>query len=157
MTRQHSGGRTSPAQQRINREQSESSLFHLLQRNFSGGAHQIVLAYEVGGYVPVGVYAQQDVRGWIREAKRRLGIPLRYVRTMEQGQGDDKPVTVYRVVVACAREEAERIAAKWEHGPAWVECVEPGQLPALAEQFSGASTAGSGRRSWISSRGLIRS
>ena len=160
MTRQptkHSGEKTSAAQQRINRAMSAASLSRLLLMNFSDEAYQIVLAYEADGYVPVGVYAVQDAQDWIRGARRQLYAPLRYVRTMEQGQGDDKPFTVHRVIVSCQRADAERIAAKWAHGPAWVEYIEPGQLPALVEQFSGYVTAGSGRHSWGSSKGLIRS
>lgn len=157
MTRQRRGRKTSPAQQRINRAQSEASFSRLLQSNFSDGAHQIVLAYETGGYVPVGVYALQDIQDWIRETKHQLGAPLKYIRTMERVQGDDNPITIHHVVVSCRLAEAERIAARWEYGPAWVECIGPGQLPALAEQLFKASAAGSRRRSWSSSRGLIRS
>lgn len=160
MTRQpekHSVGKTSAAQQRINRAMSVASLSRLLLLNFSDEAYQIVLAYEASGYVPVGVYAMQDAQDWIRGARRQLCAPLRYVRTMEQRQGDDKPLTVHRVVVLCQRADAERIAAKWTHGPAWVKYIEPGQLPALAEQFSSDVTAGSGRHSWASSRNLMRS
>lgn len=160
MTRQstkYDGGKTSAAQQRINHALSVASLSRLLQLNFSQGAYLIELAYDPARYVPVGVYAAQDIQDWIRAARHQIGTPLRYVRTMEQRQGDDKPLTVHHVVISCCRTDAEKIAAKWTHGLTWVKIVEPGHLPALAHWFSRRSAAEAGRHSWIPSKGLIRS
>lgn len=151
----HHGNRTSPAQQRINRALSEAALSRLLQMNFSGGARVIVLAYEPGGYVPVGAYAEPDITGWVRRSREQLGGVFRYVRvTARAGEG---AATVHRVVVPCQCTEAAALAARWEHGPAWTEAVEPGQLAALAEQLLANAQSGVCRHSWKASKGLIRS
>lgn len=158
MTRQstrHSGGKTSAAQQRINHALSVGSLSRLLQLNFSQGAYLIGLAYDPARYVPAGVYAAQDIRDWIRGVRNQMGTPLRYIRTMEQC--GNKLLTVHHVVISCCRADAEKIAAKWAHGPTWVKTVEPGYLPALAHWFSRRSAAEAGRHAWIPSKGLIRS
>lgn len=160
MTRQstrHSGGKTSAAQQRINHALSVASLSRLLQLNFSQEAYLIGLAYDPARYIPAGVYAAQDIQDWIRGVRNQMGTPLRYVRTMEQRQGDDKPLTVHYVVISCSQVDAEKIAAKWAHGPTWVRPIEPGCLPALAKWFSRRSAAEAGRHAWVPSNGLIRS
>lgn len=68
MTRQpakHIGGKTPAAQQRINRALSAASLSRLLQLNFAQGAYLIELTYDPARYVPVGVYATQDIQDWL--------------------------------------------------------------------------------------------
>lgn len=159
MTRQpakHIGGKTPAAQQRINRALSAASLSRLLQLNFAQGAYLIELTYDPARYVPVGVYATQDIQDWLQGARHQVGAPLQYVRTMEQRQGDNWQLTVHRVVVSCSRTDAEKIAAKWAYGLTWVKLVEPEYLPALAEQFSKCPAAAAGRRSWSPSKGLVR-
>lgn len=153
----HSGEKTSAAQQRINHALSVASLSRLLQLNFSQGAYLIGLAYDPARYVPVGVYAAQDIQDWIRGVRNHVDFPLRYVRAMAQRRDSDRPLTVHHVVISCCRADAERIAAKWAHGPTWVKPVEPGYLPALAYWFSRRSATEAGRHTWIPSKGLIRS
>lgn len=160
MTRQstrHSGGKTSAAQQRINHTQSVANLSRLLQLNFSQEAYLIELAYDPARYVPVGVYAAQDIQDWIRGVRNHVDFPLRYVRAMAQGRDGGNPLTVHCVVISCCRADAEKIAAKWARGPTWVRPIEPGCLPALAKWFSKRSAAEAGRRTWSPSKGLVRS
>jgi len=146
----HHGDKTSPAQQRINRAQAVATLARLLQLNFPDGARLIVLAYDEGSYCPVGVYAKQDVVDWVGLSRRQMGGVFQYVRVMEQDRA-----TIHHVVTPIQRAEAERLAANWKYGPAWVDEITDGQLPALAEQFAGKAE---GRRhSWSTSRGLKRS
>lgn len=141
--------KTNPAQQRINRAKSVATLSRLLQLNFQHGARLIVLAYEPGGYVPVGAYADPDILDWLRLCAKQLGGGFQYVRATAQ-----EPATVHRVVTAIQRVEADGLAAQWEYGPAWVEEIAGGQLPALAEQIAGKP--GAYRRSWTASRRLKR-
>lgn len=152
----HTGNKTSPAQQRRNQAMSEATLSRLLQMNFSNGAFQIILSYDAGGYVPVGEYAAQDISDWIRLARRYLGGTFQYVRTMEPGP-DPNPMTVHRIITSCRGWEANAIAAKWQYGPAKVEPIDAGQLPALAGLLKGNAKPGSNRPSWVPSVGLIRS
>ena len=141
--------KTNPAQQRINRAKSVATLARLLQLNFQHGARLIVLAYEPGGYVPVGAYADPDISDWLRLCAKQLGGGLQYVRATAQ-----EPATVHRVIMGIESTEAKALAGLWEYGPAWVEEIEGGQFPALAEQLAGKPEAY--RRSWTASRGLKR-
>lgn len=143
----HCGGNTSPAQQRINRARSAATLSRLLQLNFPNGARLIVLSYTPGGYIPVGVYADPDIKKWIRLSARKLGGAFQYVRAPAQ-----EPDAVHRVVAAVRRSEAEALAGLWQYGPAWVDELEPGQFPTLAEQLAGKAEPI--RCSWIASEGL---
>ena len=145
----HCGGNSSPAQQRINRARSVAMFLQVIQLNFSSGARLIVLTYDPTGYVPAGAYAEPDIAGWVRLAVRKMGGAFQYVRTTAQ-----EPAPVHRMITSIERAEAEAIAGLWEYGPALVEDLEPGQLPALAEQIIGK--AGAFRRSWTASKGLRR-
>lgn len=145
----HCGGGTSPAQQRINRARSVAALSRLLELNFPGGARLIVLAYDPGGYIPAGAYAEPDIVDWLRWASRQLGGAFQYVRATAQ-----EPATVHRVITAIQRADAEGLAAHWEYGPASVEEIAGGQVSTLAEQIAGKP--GAYRRAWTASKGLTR-
>ena len=149
----HCGGNTSPAQQRINRAKSVATLAHLLQLNFPKGARLIVLTYYPGRYAPVGAYAEPDIVAWLRQSARQLGGGFQYVRSTEQG-----PAPIHRVITSIQRAEAEALAVHWEYGPARVEEIAGGQLPALAEQIAGKPEAYRRFRhhSWTTSKGLKR-
>lgn len=150
----HTGDKTSPAQQRINRANSISTLSRLLELNFSVGAQLITLGYESVDYAPAGEFAETDIRAWVRRAKARLGGSFRYVRATGWGRNDD-PVIVHRVIVICPAETAKTLAAVWTYGPVWVDEVGAGELPALAGQLA-ANAAAPNHKTWVSSRGLNR-
>ena len=145
----HCGGNSSPAQQRINRARSVAMFSQVIQLNFSSGARLIVLTYDPGGYVPAGAYAEPDIVSWIRLSARKMGGAFQYVRTTAQ-----ESAPVHRMITSIGRSEAEALAGLWSYGPAWVEDLEPGQFPALAEQIIGKTDPF--RRSWTASKGLKR-
>lgn len=145
----HSGGSTSPAQQRINQARSVATLSQLLELNFPGGARLIVLSYDPDGYIPTGSYADPDILDWLRRASRQLGGVFQYVRATAQ-----EPTTVHRVITAIQRADAEDLATHWEYGPASVEEITDRQIPALAEQIAGNPKAY--RHAWAASKGLSR-
>lgn len=158
MTRQstkHSGGRTLPAQQRINRAKSLSTLSDLLHLNFSTGDCLIVLGYRSGQYIPTGEYAEADIVDWVRRSKRQLAYGLKYVRATEQDRNGER--TVHRIIVGAPKKSAVVLAAYWEYGPAQVEEIQAGQLPALAERLIKNTETVPNHKTWAASRGLKRS
>lgn len=152
----HAGDRTSPTQQRINQAMSIATLSNLLQLNFADGARLIVLAYNPGGYIPTGAYAELDITEWVRRSRKQLGSAFQYVRFTGQGHGD-RPATVHHVVVPFHLEAAEHLAGAWAYGLARVEKVECGQLVTLAAYLMANARTRPGRHTWAASRGLRRS
>lgn len=150
----HTGDKTSPAQQRINRANSIATLARLLELNFPEGAQMITLGYESAVYAPVGECAEADIRAWVRLARAQVGRAFQYVRTLEQGQ-DNGPATVHRIVTACKAETVAELAACWHYGPTSMNAVAAGELPALAGRLA-ANVAEPNRKTWVSSRGLKR-
>lgn len=90
----HTGNKTSPTQQRINRARSTAELSRLLQLNFSDGACLIALTYDPEGYVPVGVFVEPDIVDWLRRSRRQTGSTFRYVRTTDMGRPAIHPVFI---------------------------------------------------------------
>ena len=152
----HPGNKTRPAQQRINQAASVATLSRLLQLNFPDGARLIVLPYAPGGYIPTGVYAEQDIAGWVRSSRKRLGNAFQYVRITGQGHSDP-PATVHHVAVPLQLEAAEHLASMWEYGPAQTKKIECGQLATLAAQLMVNARTRPGQHTWAASRGLRRS
>lgn len=146
-------GNTPPVQRRANRTASAVKLARRLAENFSDGASLITLTYCPGGYVPIGIYAESDIKTWVRWARKEAGRKFPYARTTEQRDG---PVTVHRVIVAAERAEAERLAVLWEYGPAAVEKVKPACFPTLAESFTAEADRPPCKRSWTGSLNLKR-
>ena len=149
----HTGDKTSPAQQRINRAVSMATLSNLLQLNFADGARLIVLAYSPGGYIPTGVYAEQDIREWVRLSRKQLGSAFRYVRFTGQGHSAQS-AAVHHVAVPLHLEAAEHLAGTWEYGPARIEKIECAQLVTLAAQLMANARVRPGQHAWAASRGL---
>ncbi len=151
----HTGDKTKPAQQRINRKLSVSTLLHLLELNFSTGCHVITLGYESAEYAPAGEYAEADIRAWVKCARAQLGGKFQYVRATEHGRDGDY-AAVHRIVTAYPERTARALAEIWTYGPIRVDAIGAGELPALAGYLT-ANAAVPNRRSWIASRGLKRS
>lgn len=151
----HSGNKSSPAQQRKNRAMSAAALSRLLQLNFSAGARLIVLTYDPSGYIPSWAYAQPDMVDWLHRIRKAAGGAFPYVRIIER-QLDPQPAIVHRVVVPLRREDAQRFAEQWKHGPAWAEEITVGQFPALIEQVFKNEKDGGCFRCWSPSKGLKR-
>lgn len=152
----HPGNKTSPAQQRINRALSVAMLSRVLQMNFSDGARLITLAYNSGGYIPTGIYAERDIAEWVRSSRKKLGGAFRYVRITGEGHSA-QPAAVHHVAVPLQLEAAEYLAGLWEYGPTRIEKIECEPLVALAGQLIGSASVGPCRRSYSVSKGLIRS
>lgn len=119
----HDRTKTTPAQWRGNRKRSKAALAQLFQTNFPTGAQLVTLAYDAGGYIPAGIYAVDDIRRCLSFARRHSG-PFKYIRIMRQG--------THWAIVERADAAAEILAA-WSFGPASVEAITAGQLPALLE------------------------
>lgn len=148
----HTGNKTSPAQQRINRAMSLATLSHLLQLNFRDGARLITLTYAPNSYIPVGAYAERDITNWIRACRKQTGGEFQYVRAAERREGT-RNIT-HRVVVSCQLEKAQGLAAGWIYGLATVEDIAGEQFPALAQRLVCGALTGQGRHSWAASRNL---
>lgn len=151
----HTGNKTKPSQQRINRANSIAALSRLLELNFSAGAHMITLSYAPMDPAFIEKHARADMYVWTRACQIRLGGSFRCARTASPRR-DDSGAAVYHVITSCDAETAKLLAFIWPHGPTRVEPVEAAQLPALAERLAGAPRLPN-RRIWSVSRNLKRS
>lgn len=151
----HTGDKTSPVQQRINRANSLAALSRLLELNFPMGARMLTLGYEPAEYAPVGEFAEADICAWVRRVRARLGGSFQYVRVTAHGQASET-ATVHRIVTVCPEYTAYALAEIWTYGPITVDEIGAGELSALAGQLA-ANAAAPNRKTWVSSKGLKRS
>lgn len=149
---------TSLAQKVMNDRTAKGRLEMLLAANFTGNDLFVTPTYRDEDLPQTRKEAQADIKRFIRalrEVRKRLGIPLRYVYVTEDVHGEGR--LHHHLIINATDRDLETLISLWGHGDVHIERLAKKEWDGWAEYMTKESgDRPVGARMWTPSRNLLK-